>query len=168
MSRLFDSSRESHKEEEARSRQEEVRKRAAEAEKLIMEHQELDDQSRRIRDQLASTQAVKPIVYKEFRRPGSKWMIEHARDGEDYIYQLFPLKPPRFETSDVLQLLIIAMDVVFPRSVRIDYVPPNELYKAKMFTIKVRGVTRLPGWEDACLSKALNSLCAVEAWKVAE
>ena len=166
MGRLFDSSKKQAEAAQADERRATIEQRAAEVEAVLAEHEELDEKSQKIKDQLSVTQRVQPIVYKEYRRPGSKWMIEHSRDGEDYIYQLFPLKPPRLPLQDVLQLLIIAMDGIFPRSVRIDYAPPNELYKVTMYTIKVRGVTKLPGWELACREQALAGLAAVEAWQV--
>ena len=165
MGRLFDSSRIRTNAEQARAARESVKERAAAIDAALAEHQELDAAGQKIRDQLAQTQMVRPIVYQEHRAPGSKWMIEHARDGDDYIYQLFPLRPPAMSMQDVLQLMIIAMDIIFPRSVRIDYVPPNALYKAVMYTIKVREVAKLPGWEEACRVKALRGLSAVEAWR---
>ncbi len=167
MGRLFDASKNDAEADAIRQQRVEVEKRAAEVDAVFAEHEELDEQSQKIKGQLAKVQVVQPIIYEEYRRPGSKWMIEHSCDGEDYIYQLFPLRPVKLSTPDVLQLLIIAMDVIFPRSIRIDYAPPNELYKVEMYTIKVRKVTKLPGWEDACRSKALQGLAAVEVWQVA-
>ena len=164
MGRLFDSSKNSADAEQVRGAQRAVEERAAEVDEMFAEHEELDEKSKAIKDQLAAAQRVAPIIYEEFRWPGSKWMIEHAQVGDDYAYQLFPLRPPKIGTASVLQLLIIAMDVVFPRSIRIDYAPPNELYKVEMYTIKVRDVVKQPGWEEACREKALNGLSAVDAW----
>ena len=166
MGRLFDSSKIESDANQARAARRAVEERAAEVDAVLADHQELDEQSQKIRNQLAAAQAVSPIVYEEYRQPGSKWMIEHATDGSDYIFQLFPIRPPKLEKRAVLELLIIAMDQIFPQSVRIDYVPPNDLYKAVMYTIKVRDVTKLPGWEEACRTKALRGLVAVDAWPV--
>lgn len=141
-----------------------VEKRAAEIEAVLAEHEEFDEKSQDIKNQLAAAQRVQPIVYESYRPPGAKWLIEHARVGEDYVYQLFPLRPPKLSKPDILQLLIIAMDIIFPRSLRIDYAPPNDLYKVEMYTIRVREVAKLPGWEEACREKALRRLSAVDAW----
>ena len=165
MGRLFDSSSVIEGPEQQQEASD-VRKRAAEFDAVLQEVGELDAAGETIRTQLegARAQAVQPIVYKEFRAPGSKWMIEHARDGSDYIFQLFPLKPPKISKPEVIQLLIVVIDLVFPRSVWIDYVPPDDMYATVMYTIKVRKIAGRPGWKNACQVKALELLGGVDAW----
>jgi hypothetical protein len=164
--RLFDSGAETRKADAAREARAEVRRRAREAEEAIREIEELDEASAKLGETLAAAQAVQPIVYATFRRPGTRWSIEHARVGDDYVYQLFPLKPEVLDWQDVVAQMITAMDVIFPRSVKIRYVPPNQAFKVKFYTIRVTGVVGQPGWEKACRERALNGLSAVDAWTV--
>ena len=112
-------------------------------------------------------QAVQPIRYRAYRARGSKWNIEHALVGEDYVYQLFPLRPMRIDWKSVIAQFIAAMDAIFPRSVEIKYTPPSERFELKYFTIRVEGVARLPGWENAVEGRALPALSAVDAWPLA-
>jgi len=149
--------------EEARASREEAKKRAQEADDAIKELEETDAASVKLRETLAAAQAVAPIVYKEYRRPGSKWMIEHSQVGQDYIFQVHTLKPPKIEVQGVLGLMISAMDVIFPRSLDIRYVPPSPRYKLQFYTIRVEKVVGLPGWSTA-IERALASLSVMDAW----
>lgn len=167
MGRLFDSGADRRASETARKSKDEVRKRALEVERILEEEKLVDAAGDELGQKLAagrSMQAVQPIRYESFRQAGTKWMLEHAQDGEDYVIQMFPLKPPLIPWQDVVTMLIAAMDVIFPRSVQIKYVPPNETYEVKFYTIRILKVVGLPGWEKACKDRALNGLAAVEAW----
>jgi hypothetical protein len=163
--RLFDSTHEATQSETARTQREEVKRRAAAFDQANQENKALDEASAKLAAQMKSAQAVQAIRYESFRPPGSKWLIEHALSGSDYLYQMIPLRPPALSVKDVINLMIVAMDVVFPRSTQIFYVPPNESIKIKSFyTIKVVGVASLPGWEDACKERALHGLVSINAW----
>lgn len=163
MARLFDFREESVKAEEAKKAREETRRRAQEAEEALKELEETDAASVRLKGQLAAAQAVAPVVYKEYRRPGFKWMIEHSTVGRDYIFQLHPLRPPAISKQDLLLLLINAMDVIFPRSLEIRYVPPSDQFEIQFYTVRVEKVVGVPGWAKA-IDRALVSLTAVDAW----
>jgi hypothetical protein len=165
MSRLFDSGKERKEREDVKRARSEVRARAEAVDTAIQEQLELDEESKRLGDKLATAQAVSPIFYQSFRKPGSKWKIEHTVAGKDYIYQLFPLKPTALSWQEVMPLLIYAMDVIFPRSVQIRYVPPREDLQMTFYTVKVEDVVGMPGWEKACQERALDNLAAVAAWQ---
>ena len=124
MGRLFDSSKLVSKGASERGDRERVRQRALEADEVLRDIDETDEASVALSARLAKAQAVQPIVYAEYRQPGGKWMIEHARVGDDYVYQLIPIKPPKLVWQDVLVLAIAAMDVIFPDTVDITYSPP--------------------------------------------
>lgn len=162
--RLFDSTHEATQAAAARAQRDEVKRRAEELDKVLQEQQSLDAATNRLGAQLKAAQSVQAIRYESFRPPGSKWLIEHALAGADYFYQMVPLKPVTMAVKDVLGLMIVAMDVVFPRSVQIFYTPPNEGIQAKFYTIKVTNVAKVPGWETACKERALNGLVAINAW----
>jgi hypothetical protein len=165
MTRLFDATRERTDEERAQRARAEVRRRAEEADRAIAEHEELDEASRNLKKQLeGSTVAVEPIHYASYRLPGSKWQIEHALVGDDYVYQMFPLKPISRDWRDVVAMMIAAMDVIFPRSIDIRYVPPDQRSFRQFYTIRVENVAKLPGWEDAVQKRALRGLSDVQAW----
>jgi len=165
MTRLFDSEKERKEQEGIKRARSNVRARAEAADAAIHEQLELDRQSDHIEGvKMGQAQSVSAIYYKSYRKIGTKWKIEHAVDGPDYIYQLFPLKPTKFPWQDVIPLFIGAMDAIFPRSVDIRYVPPREDYQIKFYTVKVENVVGKPGWEKACLERALESLASVEAW----
>lgn len=164
MGRLFDAGKEEREAADQRTRNETVRARAAAVEAALREREELDEASKKIGAQLAEAQAVQPIVYTTFRKPGSKWLIEHARVGDDYVYQLFPLKPPKLHWKDAITQMIGAMDVIFPRTLKITYTPPNESYQVKFYTIRVEKVAGVPGWEAAVGERTLNALAGIDAW----
>lgn len=165
MSRLFDAgSRERKISDERRSR-DEVRRRAEEVDRVLQEAQLVDAAADKMAEKLRAQQtSVQSVVYAPYREPGSKWTIEHARAGEDYIFQLFPLKPPRIEWNEVIVAMIATMDSIFPRSVKIVYRPPREDYKIQFFTVTVEKVVGLPGWERACKERALRGLSQINAW----
>ena len=167
MTRLFDAAQAKRDAAEARRARDEVRRRAEEAEEAIKENLELDEASQKLGEKLAGAQAVQPIRYRAYRARGSKWNIEHALVGEDYVYQLFPLRPMRIDWKSVIAQFIAAMDAIFPRSVEIKYTPPSQQFELKYFTIRVEGVARLPGWENAVEGRALPALSAVDAWPLA-
>jgi len=162
---LFNASEEADKASRVRRERAEVRRRAEEADAALQEFKELDARSAELGKTLAQAQAaVEAITYESYRRPGSRWMIEHAKVGNDYVYQLFPLRPISIAWQDVIALMIVAMDVIFPRSIEIHYAPPNETYQLKFYTIRVHGVVGKPGWTQACRERALLGLSCVEAW----
>jgi hypothetical protein len=162
---LFDSTKVVQAEAAQRDERSRIRRRAQEVDEALQELGELDASSEALKKQLASAQAVQAVVYAEYRRPGKRWMIEHARAGADYIYQLFPLKPPTVAWQDVVVMAIAAMDVIFPTSINITYTPPSEEYQVKFYTIKAQKVVGLPGWEDACIARALVALTEIDAWQ---
>lgn len=165
MSKLFDAREERTKEERARQGREEIRRRAFEAERALAEVGELDEASRSLKKQLEQRgESVAPIYYASYRLPGSKWQIEHALVGDDYVYQLFPLKPPSYEWRDIIPMMIAAMDVIFPRSIHIRYTPPDQRSFRQFYTIRVENVAKLPGWEQAVQERALRALSDVQAW----
>ena len=164
MGRLFDAGKEEREAEESRRTRTDVRRRAEEAERIINETLELDEATKALGEKLSVTQAVKPIHYVGYRAPGSKWNIEHAQVGADYVYQLFPLRPTLISWKDVIAQFIRAMDVIFPRSISIRYVPPSERFQLKYYTIRVESVADLPGWEGATVDRALKGLSMVDAW----
>lgn len=161
--RLFDSHAETKKAEELRLSRKEVRLRAEAADAALQAIKETDEASEKLREALGRSEAVTPIVYQEFRPRGCKWLIEHSPVGEDYIFQLHPLKPPTVSWQDVIYLSITSMDVIFPRTLQIQYVPPSQHYQLKFFTIKVGGLVGLPGWTKA-IERALLSLSRMDAW----
>lgn len=160
MTRLFDA--EAKKPENTNKA--EIRRRAVEADELIAGFDEGDEAGARLRAQLAQESAVTPVVYESYRAPGSKWMIEHSLVGEDYIYQMIPLRPTTYGWKDIVPLMISALDVIFPRSVQIRYSPPNPKAHKNFYTIKVEGVAKLPGWESAAKERGLKNLAAIDAW----
>lgn len=164
MARLFDAGSVERTKRAAKENQDEVRSRVAEAERQLAEIEETDAKSIKLRDMLQASTTIQTVRYESYRPPGSKWMIEHGRDGENYVYQMFPLKPPKMSWQDTVAGLIAAMDVIFPRSVELTYIPPNPQYQITFFTVRVDNVTKIPGWESACKERALRSLVAVNAW----
>jgi hypothetical protein len=164
MGRLFDAGEEDKKVADQRARNEDARARAAAVEEALRETDQLDEASKRLGAQLADAQAVQPIVYQTYRKPGMKWLIEHAQVGEDYVFQLFPLKPPKLNWKDIITMMIGAMDVVFPRTIKITYKPPNEGFQVKFYTIRAEKVVGVPGWESAVGERALRGLASIDAW----
>lgn len=163
MTRLFDSQEENRQADRTRRARDESRRRASEAEEALRELKETDEASAKLRETLSQTQSVTPIRYEEYRPRGSRWMIEHSRVGDDYVFQMHPLRPPVLALERVLKLAITSMDVIFPRSLKIQYTPPSQQYQMKFYTIKVNGLAGLPGWRGA-VDRALRSLSALNAW----
>lgn len=172
MARLFDSTVENKKAESSRRSRDESRQRAEEVDRILKEEGLLNDSESKLGNILgagaasaaAGGQTVEAIRYEHYRKPGSRWAIEHAKVGSDYVFQLFPLKPPAVPWQDVMLVLIAIMDVIYPRSVKLDYIPPNDTYQVKFYTIKVNNVVGLPGWEVACKERALHGLSAADVW----
>ena len=121
----------------------------------------LDDNARKLGELLGASRSVRPIEYTRERR--GRWLVEHGRAGDDYVFQLHPLKAPTRPWQDVVTGFIAAMDATFPRIVPIHYRRPDEEWQVKFFTVKAEGVCRLPGWERA-VEKAIDALAAVNAW----
>lgn len=169
MGRLFDVGEERTKAEDAKRRRDEVRQRAAEVDRILQEEGFLNQTADKVTEALSSQKeqaslSVEAIRYASFRKPGSKWLIEHAKVGDDYVFQLFPLKPPTLVWQDVVATFIAVMDVIYPRSVEIFYARPDEQFQVKFYTIRVANVIGLPGWETACKERALNGLAAADVW----
>jgi hypothetical protein len=125
---------------------------------------EVDENARKLGELLGASQAVVPVTYDRERR--GRWLIEHGRAGDDYLFQLLPLKAPTQQWQDIVTGFIAAMDSVFPRSVPIDYRRPDEQWQVRFFTVSARGVCRLPGWEPA-VKRAVDGLLAVDGWSTA-
>lgn len=164
MGRLFDAGKRKQEIIDVKDAREGVRRRAEEVERIMAEELELSETSQALGEQMGAVQSVQTVQYSSFREPGSKWSIEHAQNGDDYIYQLFPLRVPKMDWRDVILLFIAAMDNIFPRSVVIRYVPPSQKFELKYYTIRVEKVTGLPGWEQAVRGRALPALAAADAW----
>jgi len=166
MGSLFDAGRRKKEIAEAKSQREGVRERAEAVDRILKENLELSAASDALGEQLFASepQSVHTIQYTHFRGHGSKWNIEHAQVGPDYVYQMFPLRPSKLHWKDVITYFIAAMDSIFPRSVEIKYAPPSEKFQLKYYTIRVAAVTALPGWEQAAKARALIALAAVDAW----
>jgi hypothetical protein len=164
MTRLFDSDAEAKKLQATRTSQAEARRRGEEVEEALRDYEETDAQSKALSASLSKARAgVVPVHYQEHRLPGCKWMIEHSPIGEDYILQCHPIRPPVLVWQDIITMMIAAMDVIFPDSIRIEYVRPNDGYQLKFYTITVRKIAGLPGWKEA-IERALAGLSAVDAW----
>jgi hypothetical protein len=161
--RIFDSGKERQATTARRSR-EEVLAAAKQVEDMLKEAGELDEASQKLGDRLAQAQQIQAVHYKKFRVPGSKWLLEHACDGQDYVIQMFPLRPPTLDVPDILTLLIGTMDAIFPRSVHIRYTPPAKDYQIKFYTVRIENVVGMPGWEQAVTDRALRGLSHVQAW----
>jgi len=163
MGRLFDSESEKKAVVAARQSREETRRRAEEVEEALADLNETDRASIDLSETLAKSQSIRAIVYKEYRETGGKWMIEHSEDGPDYILQIHPIRPAKLPWADVIPMMIEAMDEIFPRSVKIIYVPPSQKYKLQFYTLKIEKLVGLPGWREA-IDRALAGLSAVDAW----
>lgn len=168
MGRLFDAGTEEKQQEVTQARRDEARRRAEEIDKVFREEGYLDDKADKLGQQLAAAAkgtpaAVEAIRYLKHRTPGSRWSIEHAQVGEDYVFQLFPLRPIAMKWEDVITALIIVMDAIYPRSVQIKYTPPDQLYQVAFYTVRLTDVTRVPGWKVA-LERTLAGMAAVNAW----
>lgn len=165
MGRLFDAGEKTRAADADRRSRDEVRRRAEAVDQALEEASLLDTAAGELGERLKTqSQSVQPVVYASFRKPGAKWLIEHARAGADYIIQMFPLRPPKVAWQDVIVGLIATMDAIFPRNIKIIYSPPNEAYQIKFYTIKVEKVVGQPGWERACKERALHGLIDVDVW----
>ena len=165
MTRLFDSDAEAKKYAAAREAQQEARRRGDAVEEALKDFEETDAQSKAISASLNKARAgVVPIFYQEHREPGSGWMIEHSPSGEDYIFQIHPLRPLKMVWQDIILQMIAAVDVIYPESVRKEYSKPNETYQMKFYTVKLCKVVGLPGWKGA-VERTLAGLSAVDAWQ---
>lgn len=129
--------------------------------KAAVEAAALDDNARKLGELLGVSRAVKAIEYARDRR--GRWLVEHGRAGDDYVFQLHPLKAPTRAWQDVITGFIAAVDAIFPRTVQIHYRRPDEEWQVKFFTVRLEGVCRLPGWEPA-MKKAIAALAATNAW----
>lgn len=122
---------------------------------------ELDDNARKLGELLSVSQTVTPVHYMRDRH--GRWLIEHGRAGDDYLYQMHPLRVPTRAWQDVLLGFIVAMDSVFPLSIKKRYRLPDEEWQIRFFTITVEKVCALPGWEIA-VKKVVDALARVDAW----
>lgn len=161
MTRLFDSGSARKEAENKKRSREEVKARAEAADAAIAAELELDEESNALGAKLAQAQTITAIRYSSYRQPGSRWRIEHAVEGTDYIYQLFSLKPQKTDWQDTLTLMISVMDAIFPRTMEIIYSPPRPDYEIQFYTIRVKGPVGTPGWKQACTERALRSLCGL-------
>lgn len=164
MTRLFDGAK------VARSRMTLAEQQAAEleAEKAIAELGEMQAASAKLGDLLGKGRAVQAVQYHKYRKPGGRWQLEHALADDDLVIQCFPLRPTRMDWRDVILNMIAVMDSIYPRTVPINYAPPEPPGGAiKMpvtfYTIRVKSVARMPGFEFA-RDKSLAGLVNVEAW----
>lgn len=162
MTRLFDAGKQEEAAKATKARQEEVRKRAEEADAALRELGLLDNQAEalHLRKPLESVQAIR---YDSYRKPGGRVTVEHAAIGRDYVFQVFPLRPPTIAEADILLLLIATMDGIFPRSIHITYTPPADLLPQKFYTVKVLETVNKPGWQEA-IGRALLALSQIDAW----
>lgn len=122
---------------------------------------DLDDNARKLGELLGASQSVTPVEYARERH--GRWLVEHGRAGDDYVFQLHPLKATTCPWQDIITGFIAAMDAVFPRTVQIHYRRPDEQWQVQFFTVRVDKVCALPGWEHA-VRKAVDGLAAVAAW----
>lgn len=134
---------------------------AADRLKAAVEAAALDENARKLGELLGASRAVKAVEYARERH--GRWLVEHGRAGDDYVFQLHALKAATRPWQDTITGFIAAMDSVFPRTVQIHYRRPDEQWQVKFFTIRVDDLCRLPGWETAT-KKAVDALSAVTAW----
>ena len=163
MAKLFDTGSGSRRADVPQESPEQLKAKVDRVAQMFAKYEATSDEEKSLGQMLASAPAVQSIRYETYRVPGRPWIIEHGRDGDDYVYQLFPLKQTSASWQDTIAGMIAAMDVIFPRSTQIKYAPPNPQYKADFFTVRVEAVTKLPGWESACRERALRSLVSVNA-----
>lgn len=165
--RLFDAGQEKQVTEAAKTKRDEARRRAAEFDQAAAEAGVLEGNANAVTEAFAkmkaSVESVKPIRYDSYRMPGGRMTVEHAIVGDDYMFQVFPLRPPTIAEADVLLILITAMAGIFPKSVDVYYTPPADILPQKFYTVKVAKVATLPGWEDA-VGRALASLASLDLW----
>jgi hypothetical protein len=89
--------------------------------------------------------------------------VEHGRAGDDYLYQLHPLKTLTRPWQDIVTGFIAAIDSIFPPSLHKHYQLPDEQWQVRFYTVRLDKVCRLPGWERAVV-KAVDALLNVDAW----
>jgi hypothetical protein len=159
MTRLFDASGSSRKDPENETKAEDLMRAVTEAANL-------EAATGALNARLGKAPSVRGIKYTAVRQPGSRWGIEHAEDGEDFIFQCFPLRDIVRPWSDIIPLMIAALDSIFPRNYQISYIPPSDKMEItiKFYTIKIKGIVGQPGWERAVKERALNALFAINAW----
>jgi len=134
-----------------------------ELETKALEAAELDEVGKRLGQALGASHGVEAIRYKKTQR--GKWVLEHAKVGDDYVMQLFALKEMRIVWQDAMTMFIAVLDGIFPKSVQIYYKPPNKMFEITFFTIRVSKVCALPGW-DRAIDRAMDALLSVNAWPV--
>ena len=134
--------------------------------KAALEAAKLDETSNRLSRILGPQQQVSAVIYQSERR--GKWRIEHARVDEDYIFQVFPLKPIPYSWPSIMTAFIQVLDQVFPRTVQIYYKPPSELFKEpefQFYTIRFKNLFTTPGWERG-IAKAMDALFGLDVWRL--
>jgi hypothetical protein len=151
MSRLF----ESEKAPRPPSSSDAESKRAREA----LAAAELDESARQLGERLGAASSVTPIKYQRERR--GKWLIEHGRAGDDYLFQLHPLKAPARSWDEIIANFIGAIGGVFPESLHKYYQRPDERWQINFYTVRLKDVCRLPGWESA-INRAIDGLASVK------
>lgn len=161
MKLLFDAKSDEAKKRESR---EGVRKRADEVDRALKDFEDTEDASQKLGERLRIRQTVQPVRYVKYRTPGSKWQIEHARVGDDYIFQAFPLKPPTVPWQDIISAMIVALSSIFPDTIEVTLKPPDTTFKVTFYTIRAEGITKIPGWQDACEVRANRVLSEINAW----
>lgn len=161
MKLLFHAKEEESKAAEARA---EARKRAADFDKVMQDFEETEKESRELASQLSGQSVVQAVRYRKYKRPGSKWMIEHGRVGDDYIFQVFPSKPTVAPWQDIIAWMIVALDAIFPPTIDVTLKPPDPTLKLPFYTIRMTNVTKVPGWQEACEIRANRALSDINAW----
>lgn len=164
MTRMFDAGQKELDEAAVRARRDEIRRRADEADTAMREAGILDAAASKVNAAFEQTnETVQTIKYEAYRKIGGRISIEHAVAGMDYMFQVFPLRPPTLGEADVLLAMITAMDGIFPRSIQIRYTPPADILPQKFYTVRVQGVAGKPGWQEA-VGRALLALSELELW----
>ena len=163
---LFDAGQQN----EESSRKKALEHRQKELERTLAELKETDEASSRLGKALGGHASIQAVRYQTTRRKGSKWQLEHAAVGSDYVIQCFALKPTTMNWRDVLSHMIMAIDRVFPRSVEVFYRPPSaeamgdtSPLATRFYTIRLKNVVELPGFERA-KEKTLEGLLDIAAW----
>ena len=158
MTRIFSSSgNQPHPERNQKLDTEQQRKQAEEAAALFQLKNPLIPETEQETPQGMSAAQIK---YERYDAPGSAFAIDHGPSGTDYIFQLLPKQPLKSKKADVVTKLIAVMDTIYPRSVSLTYIPPNERLEVTFYTVKVSSLTSKPGWKRA-VKKTLMKLSAV-------
>jgi hypothetical protein len=119
------------------------------------------EEARALQQRLGAAHGVTAIRYERQRR--GDWLVEHGRAGDDYFFQLHPLRVLARPWQDIVTALIAVMDGVFPRSVQIHYKRPDEQWSVNFYTVKAEHLCRLPGWESA-ITRAIAGIGSVSGW----